>query len=173
MEQIGQCISNGRQIFYTNIWTDQNWLDDLPSGNWVAFPVGQGHDVEIYSKLANRCIDNNVLYICAAGLNCELIHDIFDEVIVEKKIKAGESIDSPDDFENSPMTIWDNNFSEGFWFAVVVTYHDLAPIDQIVCIDFTKQGVKRHLTDLINKINNDYDWLPSDEEYEEPVYDKP
>ena len=167
MEQIGN--SNDRQIFYINIWTDINWLENLPKDNWLVFPIGQGNDIDSCSKLADKSIDNNVLYLCAAGQSCELIHDIFDETVVAKKIKKGESIDNPDDFENSPMTTWHNNFSEGFWFAITTAHHQLKIIDKIVCVDFTKQSVKGHLINLIEMINNS--WLPSDEETEEQIYD--
>jgi len=167
LELIGN--SNERQIFYSNIWKDDNWLEDLPKDNWLVFPIGQGNDIDSYSKLVDKSIDNNVLYVCAAGQYSELIHDIFDEMIVQKKIENNESVDNEDDFEDSPITTWHNNFSDGFWFAITTAHHGLKIIDKIVCVDFTKQSVKGHLKDLIEKINNG--WLPSDEEIEEPIYD--
>ncbi|MBW8360586.1 MAG: hypothetical protein K0M56_00200 [Kaistella sp.] len=167
MEVIGNV--NGRQIIYINIWENINWTDNLPTHNWLVFPVGQGNDVSIYSKLADKSIDNNVLYLCAAGEFCELIHDIFDEVIIAKKIANNESIESPDDFKNSPITTWHNSFSEGLWFATTCANHEEKTIDKIICVDFMKQGVKDHLINLVESINNG--WLPSDEENEDPEYD--
>jgi hypothetical protein len=165
--QIGK--SHDRQIFYTNIWADKNWIDNFPTDNWLVFIIGQDKDIEAYRKLADKAITNNVLYLCATGECCKLIHDTFDETIFAQKIKNAESIDSPDDFENSPMTTWHSNFSEGFWFSISSAHHGTKTIDKIVCVDFTKRGVKRHLTNLIEKINKS--WLPSDEENEEPIYD--
>ncbi len=167
MESIGN--SNDRQIFYTNIWTDNNWLDNLPKDNWLVFPIGQDKDINKFHELADRCIDNNVVYACAAGKYCELIHDIFDNIVVAKKIANEESVSCEDDFENSPMTVWDNNFSSCFWFAIQSAHVDKKTISKIVCVDFTKQGVKRHLIDLIEKINNN--WLPSEDEFESPIFD--
>ncbi|MGB4773837.1 MAG: hypothetical protein WBP45_01575 [Daejeonella sp.] len=169
LELIGN--SNNRKIFYTSIVTDKDWFGNLPTDNWLAFPIGDTKDVEIYSKLADKCIDNDVLYVCAAGQYCELIHDIFDETIVAKQMeKEDESTRSSNDVEDSPMTTWHTNFSEGFWFAIITAYHELKSIDKIVCIDFTTKGVKNHLINLIDKINSH--WLPSHEKYEEPIYDK-
>jgi hypothetical protein len=167
MEPIGK--SNDRQIFYLNTWKDSTSLDNLPKDNWLAFSIGQDSDIERFIKFADKCIENNVLYLCSTGQNSKLFHDTFDKRIYELKIKKGESINSPDDFENSPLTTWHNNFSEGFWFAITTAHHEIKPIDKIVCLDFTKEGVKRHLINLIEKINNH--WLPSDSEYEEPKFD--
>jgi hypothetical protein len=158
--------SNERQILYTNIWTDENWLQLLPTENWLAFPIGQEKDVENYIKLAAKSIDNDVSYVCAVGEYCELIHDIFDEIIIEKEL---ESLDNADAFDDSPMTTWHNNFSEGFWFAITNAHHELKIINKIICIDFTKQGVQVHLSNLVEKINNN--WLPSDGRREKPIYD--
>jgi hypothetical protein len=67
------------------------------------------------------------------------------------------------------MTTYHNNFSEGFWFSITSAHHGTKTIDKIVCVDFTRKGVKRHLSNLIGKVNKS--WLPSDEENEEPIYD--
>jgi hypothetical protein len=149
--------------------TDPDWLDNLPTENWLVFPIGNDKDLEGYSKFADKCIDNNVLYVCAAGQNGEFIHDIFDELIVWKKIEKDEGVDTQDDFENAPMTTWHNNFSEGFWFAILAAHHGRKDINKVVCVDFTTKGVKQHLTNLIDKINNS--WLPSDDENEDALYD--
>ena len=162
--------SNGRQILYTSVLADPNWLDNLPTENWLVFAIGQNEHKSTYIRFAYKCIDNNVLYLCTAGQDAEIIHDLFDELIVVKKIEKCESVDSPNDFENSPMTTWHNNFSEGFWFAILNAHHEKKGINKIVCVDFTTKGVRQHLTNLIEKINNS--WLPSDEENEEPLYDK-
>lgn len=167
MELLG--VSCERQLFYINVNTNTNWAESLPTQNWLVFAIGDEKDIDAYSTLSDVCIEKNVAYVCSAGKYCELIHDIFDETIVWKKIQNGESVDSMDDFENSPMTTWDNHFSEGFWFAITTAYDEHFIIDTIVCIDYTTKGVKQHLITLIEKINSG--WLPSDEEFEEPVYD--
>lgn len=162
--------SFNRQIFYTNIWKDENWFSNLPTENWLVFSIGQKMDNESIEKLATKCIENNVLYVCSAGQNCEWTHDIFDLTFVTKKIADGVDMDDLESDENFLMTVWDNNFSDGFWYAITTAHHPTKSIDKIVCIDYTIEGVKDHLINLIEKINNH--WLPSDEEFEEPIYDK-
>lgn len=167
MELIG--ISNERQIFYSNIHSSIDWANNLPKSNWLVFAVGEEKNVQAYSELAERCIANNVVYLCAVGSCCELIHDVFDETVVEMAIRSNRDIESPEDFENSPMTTWHHNFSEGFWFAINTTYRENGLINKVVCVDYTERGVKKHLSELIALINNG--WLPSDEEVDEPIYD--
>jgi hypothetical protein len=167
LELLGQI--NDREIFYTSFREDQNLFENLRNENWLAVPIGQDKDIHLYSRLADNCIDNNVSYICALGQSSELIHDIFDEEVVARKIAAGESVETQDDFKNSPMTTWHLNFSEGFWFALTSAYNDGKKIDTVVCIDLTSKGVKKHLKYLIDKIQTG--WFPSEEKIEEPKFD--
>jgi hypothetical protein len=148
---------------------DESCLHKLPMEGSLVFIIGQSKEWKIYSEFAQKCIQNNVLYVCTSGPNCELIHDIFDETIVARKIAKGESVDRQDDFENSPMTTWHHNFSEGFWFAITSAHHDSGTVEKIVCVDFTDKGVKGHFIDLIGMINGS--WLPSDEKQQAPIYD--
>jgi hypothetical protein len=96
--------------------------------------------------------------------------DIFDEEIVNRAIQDETRTGNPYDYEFSPMTTFHNNFSEGFWFATTFTYDGCKDCDVVVCIDFTTKGVKNHVAELIIKIDNN--WLPSDEAFEDPVYDR-
>ncbi len=164
MQLIGRV--NDREIFYTNYHADPGSLNKLPGNNWLVVPIGEAKDIELYSVLAQKCIANDVLYVCTLGKCCELIHDIFDETIVAKKIDSGVCIE---DFDGSPMTTWHYNFSEGFWFALTQAYDDHERIDKVVCIDFTEKRVERHLRRLTVMINQD--WLPPEGETEEPTYD--
>ena len=167
MELLGQI--NDREILYLKFRGEQNSFENLPTENWLAVPIGQDKNVELYSRLANKCIDNNVSFMCALGQSGELIHDIFDEEVVPRKIAGGESIGTEGDFEDSPITTWHFNFSEGFWFALTSAYDDDKKIDKVVCIDLTSKGVKNHLRYLIGKIQTG--WFPSDQKSEEPRFD--
>ena len=158
MENWGQY--NDRQIFYLSTWQTKNWTDQLPSNNWLALTVGHDKDKQLYSELADKCIDKNVLYVCSLGHACELINDIFDEIIVQKKISVGDSVASPDDIENSPMTTKHNDFDEGVWFAMNSAYHGTKDIDKIVVIDLTKETEQQRLTELIEKIKKGF--IPPD-----------
>lgn len=151
---------NNRQIFYLSTRQCVNWVDELPDANWLALPIGNEKDIKLYSELAEKCLSKNVSYVCTVGAACELIHDIFDEEIVHQKIKNGNSVESEDDFENSPMTSWHNNFEEGIWFAIFAAYDDSKQIDKVVCIDLTGTIARQRLFELVGKIKIGY--IPPD-----------
>ncbi|MBI3501188.1 MAG: hypothetical protein HY063_05280 [Bacteroidetes bacterium] len=154
MENWGQHFD--RQIFYLSTRQTNNWAEQLPTDNWLALTVGHDKDIKLYNELADKCIDKNVLYVCAVGHACELIHDIFDQTVIQKKIAVGDSVASPDDFENSPMTTWHNDFEEGVWFAMTSAFHGTKDIDKIVVIDLTDKSERQRLTELIDKIKSGF-----------------
>lgn len=168
MELIGE--SNNRKIFYLNVQKDITWFEELPMTSWVVFVICDNLDVSFISDKVSKCMDKDVGYVCCAGKACEIIHDIFDEEIVARAQGIEAQSGKEWDYENSPMTVWDKNFGNGFWFAITNTYDGDKEFDKIVCIDCTTKGVRKHLKNLIEKINAS--WIPSDEEIEEPEYDK-
>ena len=85
-------------------------------------------------------MDNGVKYVCALGQECEFIHDFFDDLVVIRRIKAGLSVESEEDFEYEPMTTWHNDFDEGVWFAIHSAYDDHVDIDTVVFLDMTDNG---------------------------------
>jgi hypothetical protein len=151
---------NDRQLFYLPTRQNINWADELPTSDWLAIVVGDTRDIALYSEVADKCIAKNVSYVCTLGLACELIHDIFDEEIVEKKIQNGDSTESEDDFEDSLMTDWHNDFEEGVWFAIIAANDDTKYIDKVVCIDLTDTIERQRLFELIEKIKTGY--IPPD-----------
>ncbi|MBP6215282.1 MAG: hypothetical protein KA399_03695 [Chitinophagaceae bacterium] len=171
MTKIGEL--NDRQIFFTNVRVDLHWFDKLPSSNWLAFTIADTADKELLSDTTKKCLDSNVLYTCNAGQLGSDTEDYFDEEIVWRQVQIEERTGKPQDYKTSPMTTSHRNFDEGFWFATTVAnataYDEYIPIDKVVCIDMTQQGVKKYLLELIDKIKNG--WLPSDKEIEVPKYD--
>ena len=171
MTKIGEY--NDRQIFYTNVRTDINWFDKLPSSNWLAFTIADTADKELLNETSMMCLDKNVLYTCSAGQLGSDTEDYFDQEIVWRQVQIEEQTGKPQDYETSPMTTSHKNFDEGLWFAIqsayATAYDKYIPIDKVVCIDMTQRGVKKYLTDLIKRIQNG--WLPSDNEIELPNYD--
>ncbi len=105
-----------------------------------------------------------MLYVCTVGQECEWAHDWFDETILVNRINKKLPIDSPDDFDEEPMTTWHNDFDEGFWFATTSAYPSINDeyvyVDKVVCLDLTDKPNRQRLTDLIAKINSG--WLPAD-----------
>ncbi len=108
-------------------------------------------------------------YICCAGQLADHVELAFDMKIVEKAIEQENITQRPFDYDQSPITTAHKNFSEGFWFASFVVQNEENWINTLICLDFTKKGVKNNIISLIEKINND--WLPSEEEIESPFYD--
>jgi hypothetical protein len=158
MNKIGQAKSTNRDVYYISTKTD-NWTNFLPTNNWLALPICDHRDTELLDKVAHSCLDNNVTYICTVGQECELTHDWFDETILERRIKSGQPVDTPDDFEDEPMTTWHNDFEEGFWFALTSAYEGDKEINKVVCIDLTNSNHKEKLNSLLTRINKG--WLPS------------
>lgn len=171
MTKIGEY--NDRQIFYTNVRTDFNWFDKLPPSNWLAFTIADTADKELLNDTTIKCLNKSVLYTCSAGQLGSDTEDYFDQEIVWRQVQIEERTGKPQDYETSPMTTYHKNFDEGFWFAIqsayATAYDKYIPIDKVVCIDMTQQGVKKYLVSLINKMKTG--WLPSDNEIEIPTYD--
>lgn len=150
METLGQV--NNREILYLCTKNTKNWDEQLPVNNWVALIVGDDRDIDRIADIAEKCLEKNVCYVCAIGQQCELIHDIFDELIVKREIAKRGNINSPDDFENSAMTTWHNEFEEGFWFATSAAFHEYTEIKEVICLDMTEEGKRQDLFDLTVKL---------------------
>lgn len=167
MKRIGKI--NDREIFYISIRDNSDWLNMLPTENWVAFTIADNEDKEMLRECTIGMLDKNATYTCSAGELASLTEDYFDEEIGWRGVQYEEKTGEKFDYDESPMTSMHRNFSEGFWFSAVVASDGEKEMDKVVCVDFTTRKVKQHLTELIEKINNG--WLPSDEEIELVEYD--
>lgn len=157
MDKIGE--HNDRQVFYIST-KEIDWADHLPTENWLVLPIGDNNDLELIRSIAKKCLEKNVSYICASGQQSSLIHDTFDHFIIQNKIDNGESVSNPDDFEYSPLTTWDIEIDEEFWFSLTTAFHPHTDITKVVCLDMTEIGIRKKLLKLLNKIN--LGWFPSD-----------
>ena len=170
METIG--TANNRQILYCNTRKDENWHSFLPNGNWLAFTIVDEEDKDFLDNVVAECLNHRVCYTYGTGELCSLTDDYFDEEIVWREIQKEELTGEPADYSKTPMTDFSRNFSEGFWFAVTfaeATFDEVfIPINTIVCIDCTKSKVRKHLMELVEKINSG--WLPPDDEDNTPKY---
>lgn len=167
MQQLG--VINRRSILYTNIRNDEEWFKELPKGNWAAFTITDDEDTDFIELVVENSLENQVAYICSAGQLSDHVELSFDLKIVEKAIEQEDLTKIPYDYDQSPVTTAHKNFSEGFWFASFVVQNEENWINRLICLDFTKKGVKNNIISLIEKINNN--WLPSEEEIEPPFYD--
>ena len=167
MELIGRI--DRRKIYYVQIRNNTEWKSSLPKKDWVAFTIANKEDEELVPPTVKICMDRNVSYTCSAGTLAHWSEQYFDEEITGRALEYELRTKKEFDFEFSPVTTAHQNFSEGFWFATTLANDAYKEIDKVVCLDFTKKKVKKHLTKLIEKINNG--WLPSDEEIEFSDYD--
>lgn len=168
MQKIGTI--NNREILYLNVRKSDNWAEELPQGNWCVFTIADNDDNELLDNAVSKCLDNLVIYTCSAGQLASRTELSFDLEINKRAIDEEDKTGKPYDYDKLPMTTIHQNFSEGFWFATTAAYDGYIEINKVVCLDFTIKGVKQHLTELTNKINDG--WLPLDEEVEEPKYDR-
>ncbi len=168
MERIGKI--NNREIFYISTKDNSEWLNSLPTDKWVVFTIADKENREILNESTVRILDKNVTYTCSAGELAGLTEQYFDEEIVLRGVQYEDETGKKYDYEQSPMTTMHRNFGEGIWFASTLAYNGDIEINKVICIDFTTRKVKKHLTKLVEKINNG--WLPSDEEIELAEYDK-
>lgn len=178
MERLGKI--DKKNIFYFH-WNDEKrnfYLENLPIKRWVMFVIGDEKLNEDYKILAEKSADVNLVELHSAGDECELIHDIFDNVIIQKKKDRGEPMDSPDDFENTAMTAWwTEEFDWGYWTACYTDdYRDYdEKIRTLICVDFTDKGVKNCLLRLTKMIRKG--WVPSEgkknkrKKFSKPFYD--
>ncbi|WP_316827737.1 hypothetical protein [Pedobacter miscanthi] len=168
MQQFG--VINNRRILYTNVRRDSEWFKKLPIGNWVAFTISDDEDIDFVELVIEKSLENQVAYICSTGQLSDTVELSFDLKIVENAIEQENITQIPFDYDQAPITAANKNFSEEFWFAAFAAQNEENDINTVICIDFTKKGVKNNIQSLIEKINND--WLPSEEEIEPPYYDE-
>lgn len=167
MELIGRI--NKRKIYYVQIRNNSEWKFSLPKNDWVAFTTANKEDEELVPPAVKICMDKNVSYTCSAGILGHMTEQYFDEEISWRGVDYEMRTKKEFDYEKSPITTAHKNFGEGFWFASTLAHDDNFNIDKVVCLDFTKRKVRKHLIDLIQKINNS--WLPSDDKVELAKYD--
>lgn len=167
MNRIGNI--NEREIFYISTKDNPEWMNLLPTANWVVFTIADEENREILHESTTQILDRNVTYTCSAGELAGLTEQYFDEEISWRAIQYEEKTGKKYDYEQSPMTTMHQNFSEGFWFSAILAYDGYKEIDKVLCVDFTTRQVKKHLTKILEKINKG--WLPSDEEIELAEYD--
>ncbi|MDP2586934.1 MAG: hypothetical protein Q8P32_04150 [Candidatus Komeilibacteria bacterium] len=148
MDYLGKLLL--RKVYYLSI-KDFNdlFIKDLPDKNWLVFVFSDERSPSLLNELAEVCLTRSVLYVCTSGKSNQLIHDIFDKVIIENKNNPKVDKDI--------LTTWNENFEEEFWFAIVAAYHPYKDINSVVCIDLGLNK-KEKIKTLINKINSG--WLP-------------
>ena len=174
METLGQI--DERTILYCNARTESDWFEKLPGENWIAFTIVNKEDEEFLKDMVAKCIERKTCYTVSTGELGSVTEDSFDWKVIELELEKAKQSGIEPDYDDTLMTCFNRDFSEGFWFAAVVaeqTINDEYIISkEVVCIDCTKRKVRGHLIKLIGMINDR--WLPSDDgpDDEPPVYDE-
>ncbi|MFM6975913.1 MAG: hypothetical protein ACKOW2_03585 [Sphingobacteriaceae bacterium] len=169
MEVLGQ-IEDCR-VCYLNINKERNWSDCLSGQLWAVFTISDEDGIEVLQPVIQICLDKKAVYICSAGRNGDLTEQLFDECIVDRGIEEEVITGLEFDYKQSPITTSHTNFNEGFWYAATIASFQFDDPFDLICIDFTQLGVKKHLKSLIAAINSDENWQPSEVEFEDPKYD--
>jgi hypothetical protein len=137
-------------------------LESLPRSHWVCLGiVNQNFDKNFFEEFILFSASNGLLEFKAQGNFGELMHDIFDEVILEYEFQ--------EEVETDIMTTWRNNgpndLADSFWGSF---YANVLPegVQQnqlkIICIGFDGMDYSDTLKNLLDRINEG--WIPPDED---------
>ncbi len=138
-----------RQIKFEEFDTSKNWIADFPNENWCLIIIAEEKNTNYFNEIIRKSISRNVGYIYSVGKQQDLIHDMADEEIL---IRDFENEYLPD---HIIMTAGEENFEEGIWSGIYITYQDETEIDQIIILDVTRTHLKR-TSELIKKFEKGY-----------------
>ncbi len=150
MERLGKI--NKIDIFYLH-WDDPKrdfYLDWLPDKIYALFAVGDdANRRDDYKKMASIFLNKNVIWLKTAGKENELIHDLYDSVVIDNELSNGRDHTHPNFLKDKAITDFYDEFGEGFWASTWLVDHE--PLDVILCIDFTERRVRDYLK-ILTKI---------------------
>lgn len=136
VELVGRSSNLDRRALWLATIADlRAWPSTIPvSRPFVAFTAldTRAASPSLLGAFAVALLEQGCEYACCWGDDCSRLHDIFDEVAVQREIE-GPPIDTIDDVV---MTTWHENDSldEALWFAIncaFLAHHDLTAV---VCI---------------------------------------
>ncbi len=135
--------------------TTKNWISDFPTDNWCLILIADERQTSYFDEIIRKSIDRNVGYIYGVGRQAKLIHDMADVEI------GFRDVDIDDHYlpEHLIMTVDDEDFEDGIWCGINLTFNPETEINEIVIVDVTKKAFKK-TTELIKKFENGY--LPAD-----------
>jgi hypothetical protein len=145
-------------IFYFSSKSDD--LTSLPHDNWICLAIAnENFDKSFLEEFIHYTVNSGLIEFKSQGKYGELIHDFFDETIVEYEID--------NERETNIMTTWysggQHDLSNALWSCF---YANILPenIEQgqvkIVCTSFDGLDYRKQLAILIAKLNTG--WIPPD-----------
>ncbi len=144
-----------RKIRFVEFDTAKNWIENFPTDNWCLIIIADEKKPKYFNEIIRKSIDRNVGYICAIGKQHTEIRELTDEIIA---IRESEIEDNylP---KHGIITVGDEDFENGIWYGLNLTFNQETDIVEIIILDLTKLAFKK-ITDLIKKMENGY--LPAD-----------
>ena len=120
IEHLGRYSIPGRELYVLDIKKSQDLpaVLDIESPYFVCVLAWDTSSVSVEEvvEVAKKLLKAGAVYVCTWGVDCERVHDIFDEVSLD--------IGPPYRDENLIMTTWHSNdpLEEAIWFALYNTY---------------------------------------------------
>ncbi len=124
LEEMGSDTIRGRRLFVLDApdIADLRSLAALPCKHFACFLAWDADlkDIAAISRVAEALLDAGAVCIASWGRTCELVHDVIDEVLVEREVTSG--LQQP-----HILTTWHSkdSFAKALWFLTFV----LAPND--------------------------------------------
>ena len=148
---------NNRNVEYIKT-TDLSVLKgNLPDDNWILLAIADIEQTEKIYELSVICFDHNVRYVCGTGSGGTKIDDLFDDQYLIRLFKAGKELIA-ENMDDMPMTVWNENFEEEFWFATCLANEDNVELNKVVCINLTNVDYENIISELIIKLKTG--WTP-------------
>jgi len=120
-ESVNQKDGVGRDVYYLRARTLGSITGPEFPGRYFTLFIAADFsvfNVDELNNFAKKMLDAGVVYVCTWGNDCERMHDIFDEIIVEREKDKG--------YGSCIMTTWHSKdtVDEALWFALNSAFPD-------------------------------------------------
>jgi len=135
MEKLAE-IRN-RHIKFEEFNTSKNWIAEFPNEDWCLVIIADEENRNYFDEIIRKAIDRNVGYIYSVGKQYDLIHDMADDVLLIRDI---ENQYLP---KHIVMTAGEEDFENGIWNGINITYQDETEMNQVIILDLTKKAFEK------------------------------
>ena len=157
LDYLGRHLNN--DIYYFSPETDH--LENLPNENWICLAIAnKDFDKPFFEEFVVYSANQGLLEFKAQGEFGELLHDYFDEIIIEYEFQKNIETDIMTSWYNGKTNDLPNCLWDCFYAHILPKDTDFTKT-KIVCISFDKVNYKIILKDIISKLNDG--WLPPDD----------
>ena len=139
-----------RKISFVEYDTSKNWIANFPDKNWCLIVIADEKNQNYFNEIIKKSIERNVAYICSVGKQHDFIHDLADEEITYREV----DMDNHYLPKHLIMTVGNEDFEEGIWFGLKLTFHNETKIDETIILDITNKAYPK-LMELIIKMENE------------------